>query len=59
MNLNSVITSETWSALTVFAVLELKQLFTTSGTAKILFLSNRVSSIEFLKLMLNPEISMI
>ena len=56
MNINSGITSETLSTLCVLAVLELKQLITTSCVAKMLLLSDRVSSIEFLKLMLNSEI---
>ena len=59
MNINSGITSETLSTLGVFAVLELKKLNTTSCVAKILHLSDRVSSTEFLKLMLNLEIWMI
>ena len=54
MKVNSGITSETLSTLCVLEVLELKELITTA--AKILLLSDRVSSIEFLKLMLSSEI---
>ena len=50
MNINSGITSETLSTLCVLTMLELKQLITTSCVAKILLLSDRVSSIEFFEI---------
>ena len=56
LHLYTGITSETLSTLYVLAVLELKQLITKSCFAKILLLSDRVSSTQSLKLMLNSEI---
>ena len=57
ININLGIASETLLTLCVLAVIELKQqITTTSCVAKILLLSDRVSSTEFLKLMMNSEI---
>ena len=56
LHLYTGITSETLSTLYILAVLELKQLIIKSCFAKILLLSDRVSSTQSLKLMLNSEI---